>query len=239
VKSNHLWSLLFLTFFASAAVADVVTPPARDEPINLSVWLDRLKSYHDSGRYERDIAYVDGRAQEYIRTRSAGKKLAIVLDIDETSLSNWDEMIADGFAYFPGIPCAISGGKPTSPCGALAWDKLEQAQAIGPTLSVFRFAVAHGMTVFFITGRHEAERSATEQNLVKAGYRGWNPKNLLMEPDDMHVASAADFKAPERKFIEETLGYTIVVNIGDQWSDLSGGYAEKDFKLPNPFYYIP
>jgi hypothetical protein len=33
-------------------------------------------------------------------------------------------------------------------------------------------------------------------------------------------------------------GYIIVVNIGDQYSDLNGGYAERTYKLPNPFYLI-
>jgi acid phosphatase len=28
------------------------------------------------------------------------------------------------------------------------------------------------------------------------------------------------------------------VNIGDQESDLDGGHADRDFKLPNPFYFI-
>jgi hypothetical protein len=27
-----------------------------------------------------------------------------------------------------------------------------------------------------------------------------------------------------------------VANLGDQVSDLSGGFAEKTFKLPDPFY---
>ena len=31
-------------------------------------------------------------------------------------------------------------------------------------------------------------------------------------------------------------GYTILLSMGDQESDLAGGYAERTFKLPNPFY---
>jgi hypothetical protein len=42
----------------------------------------------------------------------------------------------------------------------------------------------------------------------------------------------------ERQALEKG-GYLIVLNIGDQWSDLMGGYSLKTFKLPNPFYYIP
>jgi hypothetical protein len=50
--------------------------------------------------------------------------------------------------------------------------------------------------------------------------------------------SAVDFKAPERRKIKER-GYTIVLSLGDQESDLKGGYAERTFKLPNPVYYLP
>jgi predicted secreted acid phosphatase len=46
------------------------------------------------------------------------------------------------------------------------------------------------------------------------------------------------FKATKRSEIVEQ-GYTIVLNMGDQLSDLEGGYAERTFKLPNPFYWIP
>ena len=34
------------------------------------------------------------------------------------------------------------------------------------------------------------------------------------------------------------LGYDIVLNFGDQWSDLQGGYADTALKLPNPTYYL-
>jgi predicted secreted acid phosphatase len=30
-----------------------------------------------------------------------------------------------------------------------------------------------------------------------------------------------------------------VLNVGDQWSDLQGGYADAKLKLPNPTYYLP
>ena len=61
---------------------------------------------------------------------------------------------------------------------------------------------------------------------------------LFMEPEGLHPKSATDFKAPTRKTIAGD-GYSIILNVGDQMSDLDGGYAEKTFKLPNPFYYIP
>jgi acid phosphatase len=47
----------------------------------------------------------------------------------------------------------------------------------------------------------------------------------------------ADYKAAARARLAAE-GRVIVANIGDQESDLAGGYAERTFKLPGPFYLI-
>ena len=39
--------------------------------------------------------------------------------------------------------------------------------------------------------------------------------------------TTVEYKAGTRKHIEEDLGYDIVLNVGDQWSDLQGGYADR------------
>ena len=36
-----------------------------------------------------------------------------------------------------------------------------------------------------------------------------------------------------------SLGYDIVANFGDQFSDLNGGFADTTFKIPNPNYFLP
>ena len=41
-----------------------------------------------------------------------------------------------------------------------------------------------------------------------------------------------------RKFILAEAGYTIIATVGDQESDLEGGFAECRFKALNPFYFI-
>jgi hypothetical protein len=49
----------------------------------------------------------------------------------------------------------------------------------------------------------------------------------------------AEYKSAERAKIAAH-GYTLVLNAGDQWSDLKGKpEAEYSVKYPNPFYYIP
>ena len=64
------------------------------------------------------------------------------------------------------------------------------------------------------------------------------PSKLDLVPPGAKFASATDFKTPVRAAIE-TDGYTIIANIGDQPSDLLGGFAERIFLLPNPFYRVP
>jgi predicted secreted acid phosphatase len=46
------------------------------------------------------------------------------------------------------------------------------------------------------------------------------------------------YKSGTRAYIESQ-GYEIVANMGDQFSDLLGGHADKTFKMPNPNYYLP
>jgi acid phosphatase len=91
------------------------------------------------------------------------------------------------------------------------------------------------MAIFFLTGRPERLRAVTERNLQAAGYE-WT--GVLLKPDALNIPSAVDFKAAERRRLVAE-GYTIVVNIGDQMSDLDGGFAERTYKLPNPFYFVP
>jgi predicted secreted acid phosphatase len=225
--------LLFARVVLSAAIAFAHTARAAfAEPPNLGLLENEAKLYKSSGEYDHDIAAVISQAQSYLDNHLSGvDNAAVVLDIDETSLSNWNEILANDFAYFPDSYC-----RPSAPdaCGALAWDAAGKATAILPTLELFKHAKDRRVAVFFITGRHEAERQATESNLRSAGYSGWTA--LYMVPDGQQPA-VEQFKAAQRQLISEH--YHIIINVGDQESDLIGGWADQTFKLPNPFYFIP
>jgi acid phosphatase len=117
-----------------------------------------------------------------------------------------------------------------------AWDLKAESTVIQPTMDAFTTAKDRGAAIFFITGRGESQRAATERNLQAVGYTGYT--QLIMEPHGARYVSAADFKAPQRAQIEQQ-GYTIIANIGDQPSDLDGGFSERTYLLPNPFYRIP
>jgi HAD superfamily, subfamily IIIB (Acid phosphatase) len=213
-----------------------------------------LRRYHDSGAYGRDLRRVGRAARAELRRRlvadaapprrvcrvgyrrarhglfervrrcrhrHAGAivgRPAIVLDIDETSLSNYAGLDASDFTA-GGLAATVAGG---------------QGTAIAATLALYRAARRARVAVFFITGRPAALAAVTRINLRRAGYRqGW--QGLKQKPGGAGVEA---FKAGARAVLERR-GYDILVNVGDQESDLDGGHADAAFKLPDPFYFIP
>lgn len=199
------------------------------EPKNLDLVKGVLIQYHDSGEYEKEQAKVIDHAMQYLKIRlkrekqkAQAKKLAIVLDIDETSLSNYPDMRKMSFGGTE-QQAMDAGAKGTDP-------------VIAPTLKLYQYAKANNIAVFFVTGRTERLRIATEKNLTNAGFTNWNGLSLMEET--YKERSTAPYKIRARTLIENQ-GYDIVLNIGDQQSDLIGGHADKTFKLPNPYYLIP
>ena len=115
------------------------------------------------------------------------------------------------------------------------WLEQAIAPAIEPVHDLYIWARNQGIVVFFVSGRSERFRAATERNLKKAGYLGWS--GLFLKPRASKFSNAAEFKIDvRRKLVEQ--GHVIVLNLGDQPSDLEGGYAERTFLLPNPLYRV-
>jgi acid phosphatase len=196
---------------------------------NLTLVVEKLISYHDCtcacGCYERDLEHVGNRALGFLKQyltspHTKDTKPAIVIDIDDTALSNWENMRRMGFAYDPNE--------------FLVWEREAKAPAIKPVLELFQYAHDQGVATMFLTGRSEAEREVTVKDLEAAGYKDWT--SLIMRKNDS-PRFAVDFKSAERKTLKQA-GYIVVVNIGDQDSDLAGEPALGSFKLPNPFYYL-
>lgn len=207
-----------------------------------------LHAYHNSGAYREDLEAVAKRAEHYLvrrvaalrrqarqrcaRARNSGLRgpaltracrepqPAIVFDIDETALSNYDLLAATDFlnAYAALIASAA----------------LANAPAIASVHDVYERALSLKVAVFFVTARPAAiplARERTIANLAAAGYGHF--EELILDDSDLEPA---EFKSSQRADIEKR-GYDIVVNLGDQESDLLGGHADRAYKLPNPFYF--
>lgn len=202
----------------------------REPAPNLGKLKTRLIAYHECHRsdcYFPEVNHQCGLAMAFLRRAVAqsprGAKLALVLDIDETSLSNWKEERRDDFGFV---------AKDWS-----RWIDGEKAPAIPGTLQLYDLARKDGVAVFFITGRPESLRVVTAANLEAAGYHGW--ASLVLRGPHPQGQLVERYKSAARAKIVAS-GYRIILNVGDQMSDLTGSsQAELSVKLPNPFYYIP
>lgn len=214
-------------------VAESHVPQAPEPPLNIDHIKKLLRDYQ-ARDYAEDVAAVFAKARTHLEERAGQvNKPALVMDIDETSLSNWPNIAANDFGFIPNGPC---DQLPAGACGFKAWILKSSATPILPALDLFNAAKANGVAIFFITGRRNREREATLWNLDRAGFEGWT--KLITRPDDDARDSIQPFKSGERGKIASS-GHTIIANIGDQRSDLDGGFSECAFKVPNPFYFIP
>jgi hypothetical protein len=214
------------------------------EPLeNFDVARMKIKDYADcvgdGGCYWADLDTQYKRAEVALKaklaTKKSAEKLAMVFDIDETVLSKYCQMPVEDYGYLQAMDDA--------------WTVSSQASVLIPgALRLFSLAKAEGVAVFFITGRpgepaegavhpRDNQRAATERNLRAAGFSGWT--GLALKDRDENKMPVAEYKQLERKKIVEK-GYTLVMSVGDQWSDLKGEpHAEVNVKLPNPFYFLP
>ena len=163
-------------------------------------------------------------------------KPAVVFDADDTTLWTYDmEDKAMGFNFDPTLQNT--------------WVQDQRFPASPGMVHFVNKVRRMGFKVFGITGRSDTQEKATLGNLRKVGYRPFNARNFYTKwsgsnPQPSYVTCAAakcttvEYKAGTRQHIEK-MGYDIALNVGDQWSDLQGGHADRVLKLPNPTYFLP
>jgi HAD superfamily, subfamily IIIB (Acid phosphatase) len=182
--------------------------------------------------YANEVAGIEARATGFLAARATHKAAmkAIVLDVDDTTLSTYEYEIYSGFAYNPTTNAAFVNGA--------VFPAVFGMPALAST------AQAEGYTVFFLTGRPITQSAGTITNLTNDGYPVVPSQVYLKDNTASWLVSCAptctttQYKSLTRQHIE-SLGYDIVANLGDQFSDLNGGFADNTFKMPNPMYFLP
>lgn len=186
--------------------------------------VDSLSAFAD-GPYTEIVGDVASEAltllEDRVAARKRGEKLAVVFDVDETVLSNIEQLEGSGYCFVRKDWNAwVESGAPSAMAGIKA---------------VYDYAQAHEIAVVLITGRKASQREATERALRSAGFDGWDA--LIVRDKSEQEMSASEYKSGRRAKLERE-GYTVVLNLGDQHSDLDGGHAERTLLMPNPFYFV-
>jgi predicted secreted acid phosphatase len=243
---------------------------AWDTPLNLQ------------SNYANEAQSVASQGANWLHARRNVSHRAIVLDVDDTTLTTWNYELYSNWDFNPttngqfvGLTNNVFTGNMFPPTPGMV-DLLSGADALG-------------YAIFWITGRGDAQHAATIANLqddaaaglpnidtvtlngktipeVDAGYVAPTPLDIghggftdglftkppvgqypayLDQPQfcgpfiDQGVSCPTiQYKSGTRAYIESQ-GYDIVADLGDQFSDLEGGFADKTFKMPNPNYYLP
>ncbi|BFU43200.1 HAD family acid phosphatase [Krasilnikovia sp. MM14-A1004] len=238
-----------------------ITPHSADDITNIDVLRQQIRNYYgdplntgvfaDDSYYAKEARKVAAAGKRYLAHGHRGYRTpAIVLDVDDTTLATYSYEIASNWAY--------------NPTTNATFVTEQRFPAVPGMVSMAAAAQREGYAIFFLTGRGAAQEQATLGNLtadgvgVDAGYPkpttlsngedGLFTKPALADyPDYLKQACAGDpngacttihYKSAVRAHIE-SLGYDIVADFGDQFSDLKGGHTGHTFKLPNPSYYLP
>ncbi len=222
---------------------------------NLSLVKNDIKAYYgDSGtaqasptsRYADDVTHVERTARKALPrlvARAEGRP-AIVVDVDDTTLSTYTYEARNDFGYNPQVNADFihEVGMP----------------AVFGMPSMLRSAKAEGVRVFYLTGRPnpgnpfgDTQRADTLRDLRAAGYPDVSDGHLFMRdkadppayldcdhPETRTYCTTVQYKSKTRAHLE-SLGYDLVQGFGDQYSDLKGGSVDATYKLPNPMYYLP
>jgi predicted secreted acid phosphatase len=249
---------------ATGPAIQTSTPNSADDITNVDVLKQQIRNYYGDplgtgnfaadSNYAKEAASVAGDGSKWLAKEakpSHSKKLdgapAIVLDVDDTTLATYNYEIFSNWAFNPTTNGNFVNG--------------ELFPAVPGMVQMAQEAASEGYAIFFLTGRPTSQAPATIGNLVTdaspppAIHNGYpTPTALFTKPpvasypaylqaacagDPNGACTTTHYKTATRKHIEEDLGYDIVANFGDQFSDLNGGFADETFKMPNPSYFLP
>jgi hypothetical protein len=210
---------------------------------NLGIVKNQIKAYYgDTGGqqptvgsdYWAEVTGVEGKALKQLPhlLKKATDAPALVFDVDDTTLSTYNYEVTHDFGY-----------------NAQENADYIHNHGMGPVFGMVDFAnyaASKGVTVYYLTGRPESQRADTVRDLLAAGYPDVTDATLFMRNRDNPPAylpceptcTTIQYKSLTRQHIE-TLGFDIVMDVGDQYSDLDGGYTDSTVKVPNPMYYLP
>jgi len=126
---------------AEALSLDVPRPPdlqSIDEPMNVGEYKRKLTNFKCSGDYAKAVDETAEKAIGYVEQHAKdAEQTAVVLDIDETALSNWPAILTDDYGFIVDGPCdmTIAGA-----CGWRARQLHAKDEAIAPTRKLFNAA---------------------------------------------------------------------------------------------------
>jgi len=188
---------------------------------NLSVSKKRIADYYESGKFDKEIVKIVRDVKNDFEDYQFQKNDAVVFDVDETLLSNYDYAKSIGFGYIYNL-----------------WDKWqldEKSNAIPEMKNLYDWFIDNDVKIIFLTGRQFHTYQSTLNNLRKEGFNNFD--TLICRNQGEAKTPTHQYKSSKRKELSEN-GYDIIATFGDQHEDLLGDYTGLKVKIPNYIYKL-
>lgn len=199
-----------------------------------TLWMQSAAEYRALSHQAFNVARL--RLDQALAAHRPGDRpLAVVVDCDETVIDN------SAFeAYLVGQDAEYSD--------ALwgQWVKDAQARALPGATAFLNYARQHGVEVFYVTNRKQAELAPTMENLARLDFPYVDERHLLLRTDTSD-------KQPRRDRVLQS--HDVALYLGDNLADFDSGYdapevatrnrrveqqralfGERFIMLPNPAY---
>jgi acid phosphatase len=212
----HLHHNLYLTLTLSLTL--ISCSPTL---VNLDTAKDQVARYYESGEYEKELTEIINDAKQKFLKVELVPNSAVVFDIDETALDNYEAIKKIGYGYEKKY-----------------WDEwLEKADApaIPKVKELYDFLLQKRFKIIFITGKKDYQYNATYKNMIAVGYTTFD--TIITRNKDEYKIKSAQYKSNKRNELIDK-GYVIAGCIGDQLTDCAGENCGIVVKLPNYLYLV-
>src|SRR5690606_10046315 len=206
-----------LTFFLTLTL--LLNSCCREELLNLTTAKDLVKQYYEDGQFDKELDEIIADAKKQFDKVEVKQNSAVIFDVDDTVLLNYDASKKMGFGYVKSM--------------VDEWVSSAQVPAIPQVKDLYDFLLNKKTKIIFLTGRFSDEYDYTYQNLVNEGFATFD--TLIVRRPEEQKLPAVEFKSNVRTALTQQ-GYEIIGNVGDQWTDLDGPDSGITVKIPNYLY---
>jgi predicted secreted acid phosphatase len=260
---NPLAPRTTFTMVVNPADGTVAAPTDGEAIPNIDSVKSTIRAYYNasggianknSSRYIDQVRSIENHILDSLPA-AAPANAALVFDVDDTLLWNYDfEDKATNFNFDPTINAT--------------WVTQHLFVKVPGMPGLLRELNSRGYALYGITGRPAAQEADTIANLNEQGFTvngqpagtplftaatlytkdpvvAGPPASIPTQPwvdctadGNPAACSTVEYKALTRDHIETADGVDLLMNVGDQWSDLQGGFADTWTKIPNPTYFL-
>jgi len=199
----------------------IVISGCSHEIVNLSDAKNEVREYYESGKFDAEVNSIINSAIKKFNETDLPENAAVVFDVDETALSNYDYTKKLGFGYT-----------------WQSWDdwvKSAKSKAIPGVKKLYDFLISKNVKIIFLTGRTADQCRATGINLRIEGFVKYD--TLICRTEKEAHMKTKIYKNNALKMLAKK-NYRIIGCIGDQPADVNPDICRLNILVPNYLYKL-